>query len=147
MKLINKTVDSLKNMKPHEFILVLLLLSYLVSGVSTPYELSSHVNNTFMHLSLVAFSIILFLYCSPPIALLFVGVSCVFLYRCSKVSHTVIKPSQIKNDRKMVELNTHSTKITLEEEMVGQVERNPINIPGPTNYHPVLCDSHNASKV
>ena len=60
MKLINKTVDSLKNMKPHEFILVLLLLAYLVSGVSTPYELSSYVNNTFMNLSLVAFTIVLF---------------------------------------------------------------------------------------
>ena len=147
MKLINKTVDSLKNMKPHEFILVLLLLAYLVSGVSTPYELSSYVNNTFMNLSLVAFTIVLFLYGSPLNALLFAGVACVFVYRSRKVSHDVMKPSQKKNDRKMAQLNTHLTKNSLEEEMVGQVVRNIDNIPGPTSYHPVLCDSHNATKV
>jgi hypothetical protein len=147
MKLINKTVDSFKNLKPHEFILVILLLSYLISGVSTPYELSSYVNNTFMHLSLVAFAIILFLYGSPLLALLFVGVACVFVFRCGKVSHDVMKPSQKKNDRNMSELNTHLTKTSLEEELVGQVVRNPENIPGPSSFHPVLCDSHNASKV
>jgi hypothetical protein len=147
MKLINKTVDSFKNLKPYEFILVLLLVSYLVSGVSTPYELSSYVNNTFMHLSLVAFAIILFLYGSPLLALLFVGVACVFVFRSNNVSHAVMKPSQKKNDRKMSELNTHLTKTSLEEELVGQVVRNPENIPGPSSFHPVLCDSHNASKV
>jgi hypothetical protein len=147
MKLINKTISSLNNLKPHEFILIVLLMAYLVSGVSTPYELSSYVNNTFMHLSLFAFAIILYLYGSPLIALLFLITACVFIYRCSKVSHAVMKPSQEKNNRKMAQLNTHLTKTTLEEEMVGQVVRNPDNIPGPTSYHPVLCESHNASKV
>jgi Ca2+/Na+ antiporter len=147
MKLINKTVDSLKNFKPHEFILLILMVAYLVSGVSTPYELSSYVNNTFMHLSLVAFGIILFLYGSPLLALLFVGVASVFVFRSGKVSHEIMKPSQKKNDRKMSELNTHLTNTSLEEELVGQIVRNPENIPGPSSFHPVLCDSHNATTV
>ena len=147
MKLNNKTVDSLKNLKPQELILVVLLLAYLVSGVSTPYELSSRVNNTYMHLSLFAFAIVLFLYGSPLMALLFIGVMSVFIYRSGNVSHEVMKPSQKKNNRKMAQLNTHLTKTSLEEEMVGQIIRNPENIPGPTNYHPVLCNSHNATNV
>lgn len=148
MKLIiNKAIDSLKNLKPHEFILVLLLMSYLVSGVSTPYELSSYVNNTFMRLSMVAFAIILFLYGSPLLAILFVGVACVFVSRTNNVSHDVMKPSQKKNDRNMAAMNTHLKTTSLEEELVGQVVRNPENIPGPSSFHPVLCDSYNASKV
>ena len=47
----------------------------------------------------------------------------------------------------MQQLNIPFTKKTMEEELVGQIVRNPDNIPGPETYHPVLCDSHNASKV
>ena len=52
MKLFSKTVKSFINFKPYEFILFVLLVLYLVSGVSTPYELSPYVNNIFMYLSL-----------------------------------------------------------------------------------------------
>ena len=58
-----------------------------------------------------------------------------------------MKPSQQNKNNKMQQLNIPFTKKTLEEELVGQIVRNPDNIPGPETYHPVLCDSHNASKV
>ena len=147
MKLFNKSLNTLKNFKPYEFVLVFLLLLYIVSGVSTPYELSPYVNNSFMYLSLFALAILLYLYGNPLLALLFLITSVIFINRSNKVSHYTMKPSQQNKNNKMQQLNIPFTKKTLEEELVGQIVRNPDNIPGPETYHPVLCDSHNASKV
>tara|TARA_Y100000741_G_C18193721_1_gene534624 strand:- start:57 stop:500 length:444 start_codon:yes stop_codon:yes gene_type:complete len=147
MKLFNKTVNNFKNLKPYEIILFVLLVLYLVSGVSTPYELSPYVNNIFMHLSLFAFSIILYLYGNPLLAAFFLIVSFIFIYRTNKVSHTVMRPSQEKKNNEMVQLNLPFNKKTLEEQMVGEIQKRPNNIPGPSSYHPVLCDAHNATKI
>ena len=147
MKLFSKTVKSFINFKPYEFILFVLLVLYLVSGVSTPYELSPYVNNIFMYLSLFAFSVVLYLYGNPLLAAFFLFVSFIFINRSNKVSHKVMKPSQQKKDTTMTQLNNPLVQKTLEEQMVGQIERHPNNIPGPSSYHPVLCDSHNASKI
>lgn len=147
MTLFSKTVKSFKNLKPYEFILFVLLVLYLVSGVSTPYELSPYVNNIFMYLSLFAFSVVLYLYSNPLLAASFLFVSFIFINRSNKVSHKVMKPSQQKKDTTMTQLNNSLSQKTLEEQMVGQIERHPNNIPGPSSYHPVLCDSHNASKI
>ncbi len=147
MTLFSKTVKSFKNLKPYEFILFVLLVLYLVSGVSTPYELSPYVNNIFMYLSLFAFSFVLYLYGNPLLAVFFLFVSFIFINRSNKVSHKVMKPSQQKKDTTMTQLNNHLSQKTLEEQIVGQIERHPNNIPGPSSYHPVLCDSHNASKI
>jgi hypothetical protein len=147
MTLFSKTVKSFKNLKPYEFILFVLLVLYLVSGVSTPYELSPYVNNIFMYLSLFAFSVVLYLYGNPLLAAFFLFVSFIFINRSNKVSHKVMKPSQQKKDTTMTQLNNPLVQKTLEEQMVGQIERHPNNIPGPSSYHPVLCDSHNASKI
>lgn len=147
MTLFSKTIKSFKNLKPYEFILFVLLVLYLVSGVSTPYELSPYVNNIFMYLSLFAFSVVLYLYGNPLLAAFFLFVSFIFINRSNKVSHKVMKPSQQKKDTTMTQLNNPLVQKTLEEQMVGQIERHPNNIPGPSSYHPVLCDSHNASKI
>ena len=47
----------------------------------------------------------------------------------------------------MNKLNNHLKEKTLEEEVVGQLVRNPDNIPSQDSYHPVLCDTHNASTL
>ncbi len=47
----------------------------------------------------------------------------------------------------MNQLNNTLFNKTLEEQIVGQIQRHPNNIPGPSSYHPVLCDSHNATKI
>lgn len=147
MTLFSKTVKSFKNLKPYEFILFVLLVLYLVSGISTPYELSPYVNNIFMYLSLLAFSVVLYLYGNPLLAVFFLFVSFIFINRSNKVSHKVMKPSQQKKNTTMTQLNNHLTQKTLEEQIIGQIEKHPNNIPGPSSYHPVLCDSHNASKI
>jgi len=147
MTLFSKTIKSFKNLKPYEFILFILLVLYLLSGVSTPYELSPYVNNIFMYLSLFAFSVVLYLYGNPLLAAFFLFVSFIFINRSNKVSHKVMKPSQQKKDTTMTQLNNPLVQKTLEEQMVGQIERHPNNIPGPSSYHPVLCDSHNATKI
>lgn len=147
MTLFSKTVKSFKNLKPYEFFLFVLLLLYLVSGVSTPYELSPYVNNIFMYLSLFAFSIVVYLYGNPLLAAFFLFVSFIFINRSNKVSHKVMIPSQEKKNNDMTQLNYPLNQKTLEEQMVGEIQRHPNNIPGPSNYHPVLCDSHNATKI
>ena len=149
MKLFNKTLNSFKNLKSYEFVLFILLVLYIVSGVSTPYELSPYVNNTFMYLSLFALAFLLYLYGNPLLALLLLITSVVFINRSSKVSHTIMQPSQQNKNIKMKQLNYNINKKTLEEEIVGQIERNPDNIPGSSNFspEPVLCDAGAASKV
>ena len=147
MTLFSKTVKSFKNLKPYEFILFVLLVLYLVSGVSTPYELSPYVNNIFMYLSLFAFSLVLYLYGNPLLALFFLFISFIFINRSNKVSLKQISNTQIKKDTTMNQLNYPLVNKTLEEQVVGQIQRHPNNIPGPSSYHPVLCDSHNATKI
>lgn len=100
-----------------------------------------------MYLSLFAFSVVLYLYGNPLLAVFFLFVSFIFINRSNKVSHKVMKPSQQKKDTTMTQLNNTLSQKTLEEQMVGQIQRHPNNIPGPSSYHPVLCDSHNASKI
>ena len=58
-----------------------------------------------------------------------------------------MKPSQDKKNLTMAQLNHPLSKKTLEETIVGQIERYPDNIPGPSSYQPVLCESHNATAV
>lgn len=147
MELFSKTIKSFKNFKTYELILLVLLVLYLVSNVSTPYELSPYVNNIYMYLSLFALSIILYLHGSTLLAIFFLFVSFIFIYRSNKVSHKIMKPSQEKKNTIMRQLNHTLSEKTLEETIVGQIEKHPNNIPGPSSYHPVLCDSHNATIV
>ena len=42
----------LANIKSYELIFVVLLLLYLISGVSTPYNYAPHINNIYMYFSL-----------------------------------------------------------------------------------------------
>ena len=147
MKLLNKTMNSMKNMKTLEIVLFVLLVLYLVSGVSTPYELSPYVNNIFMYASIFALAYIIYLCGNTALAIFFAFVGLVFINRSRKVDLNVMKPTQQNKNADLNKLNSHLKETTLEEEMVGQIERNPDNSPGPSNYHPVLCESHNASQI
>ena len=147
MKLLNKSVNNLSNMKTHEILFVVLLVLYLVSGVATPYNLAPYVNNLFSYVSLVAIVFVLFLYSNPLLAIFFGIVALVLVNRSRKVDHTLMKPSQENKNVALKKLNSHLKVKTLEEEVVGQVEKKPDNIPGPSSYHPVLCKTHNASQV
>ena len=148
MKLLNKTTKSFNKMKAFEVLLFVLLLLYLISGISTPYELAPYVNNIFTQLSLFAIVAIIFLCGNIMLALLFSIVVVVFIKRSSKVDHKVIAPSQKNTDNKLKTFNNNLViEKTLEEEMVGQVVKKPDNIPSPSTYHPVLCESHNATNL
>ena len=100
-----------------------------------------------MYASLFALVVILFLHSNPALALLFAIVVLVFINRSGKVDHAVLKPSQENKNSAMKKLNSHLHEKSLEEEVVGQIVRNPDNTPGPGTYHPVLCKSHNASTI
>lgn len=142
----NKVLE-LKNIKNYELVFVVLLVLYLISNVSTPYDLAPHINNAYMYISLFAIVILLLLNSNPLIALLFAIVALIFLQRSKKVDHGVMAPSNANKTAAMENLNTHLSIKTLEEEMVGQIDRHPDNIVSQNSYHPIMCDSHDASYV
>lgn len=150
MNLVNnfKTkVLELKNIKPFEIAFVAILILYLVSNVSTPYDLAPHINNVYMYVSLFAVVILISLNTNPLIALLFAFVALIFLQRSKKVDHVVMAPSNANKTAAMEDLNSHLSIKTLEEEMVGQIDRQPDNIINQSTYHPIMCDTHDASQV
>jgi len=150
MNLVNNlknNVLQLKNIKSYELIFVIVLLLYLVSNVSTPYDLAPQINNAYMYISLFAVVILLLLNSNPLIAIFFAFVAVIFIQRASKVDHLIMAPSTSNKTSAMTNLNLHLSEKTLEEEMVGQIDRQPDNIINQNTYHPVLCESHNASSV
>jgi predicted membrane protein len=142
----NKALE-LQNIKSYELVFVILLLLYLVSNVSTPYDFAPQINNAYMYISLFAIFILLLLNSNPFIAIFFAIVAVIFLQRSKKVDHKVMAPSTINKTSAMNNMNSHLSIRSLEEEMVGQIDRQPDNIVNPTTYHPVMCDSHDASFI
>ena len=144
---LSNNLKKLKKLETYEMIFIGLLILYLVSNVSTPYDLAPYVNNVYMYFSLLAIFILLFLNSNPLIALLFGIVAMVFLGRSKKVDHKVMSPSVANKSLKMENLNSNLKVRSLEEEVVGQIERHPDNIANPGTYNPVTCETHNASNV
>jgi c-di-AMP phosphodiesterase-like protein len=146
-KTVNKSTERFSNMKTHEVLLAVILVVYLVSGVSTPYNLSPYVNNVFMYVSLICLVVLLFLYSKPLLAILFAVVAMVFINRNQRVSHVKMAPSQKNKDADIKKLNNHLEVKTLEEEVVGIISVKPDNMTNPSSYNPVLCATHNASEI
>lgn len=146
MKLLNKQIENLKNISSIEILFIALMLLYILSGVSTPYNLGQYVNNYFIYASLLLITIVLYLYSSPIVALVFLIFSIVLINRSRKVSHKKLSKNQKNKDYELNNLNQHLSVKSLEEEMVSLIKK-PDNIPNSASYHPVLCDNHNALKV
>ena len=145
--ILKKNTANLNKIKPFEAIFIVLLIMYLISNVSTPYNFASHVNTIYTYLSLIIIFILLFLNSNPLIAILFGIVAVVFLQRSKKVDHITMSQSDANRSSKMEKLNTHLTSVSLEEEIVKLIEARPKNITSVENYNPVICDSHNASNI
>jgi hypothetical protein len=144
---LNRNLKNLSNLKTHEIVLVVLLVLYLVSNVSTPYNLAPFVNNSYMYLSVVGITVLIFLHSNPLLALFFGIVAMVFLQKSRNVDHMIMQPSVSNKNKKMNDLNNHLKTKTLEEEVIKQSVKLPNNISGPSDYHPVLCDDHNATHI
>lgn len=147
MKFLNNFEKNFGKLKTFEIVLAVLLLLYLVSGVSTPYDLAPYVNNIYTYLSLLAIVFLLFLHSSPVLAIFFAITSVIFIMRTNRVSPRTMAPSVENKNKKMDNLNKNLNKKTLEEEIVGEIVRNPMNIVGPASYHPKLCDTYNAKQI
>ena len=147
MNLVNKTMSGLKNLKNIEIFFVLLLVIYLVSNMSTPYNLAPYVNNTFSYGSMIVLLLLLILYSNPVVALLFAISAVVFVYRSRLVDHNVMKSNEVNKNRAMQDFNANKKVSTLEEEIVGSMVVKPDNMPNPENYQPVLCSSHGATEI
>lgn len=137
----------LKTIKTYELVFIIVLILYLISNISTPYDLAPQVNNAYMYVSLFAITILLLLNSNPLIAILFAFVAIIFLQRSKKTDHHVMAPSTNNKRVAMTNMNTHLTTTSLEEEMVGQIDRQPDNITSLSTYNPVMCDYHNASDI
>ena len=137
----------LKNLTTYEIVLFVLLIVYLVSGVSTPYYLSPYVNNSYTYLSLIVIAVLIYLYSNPILAILFGLVALVFINRSKETSPETIKPSQKNKNKVLKNLNQNLNEKTLEEDIVKQMVEKPMNILGSEQYHPVTCDNHNAGLI
>ena len=144
---ISNNFKNLKNITSYEIIFVVLILLYLISNVSTPYELSPYINNVYMYFSLVAIVIILFLNTNPLIALFFGIAALVFITRSNKVDHKIMTPTTITKSLNMRNLNNNMKQISLEEQLISEIEKQPDNITNTNTYHPVSCDTHSASDI
>jgi len=158
---ISTNFKNLKNITISEIILVVLILLYLISNVSTPYELAPYVNNIYTYFSLIAIVILLFLNSNPIIAIFFGIAALVFVTRSNEVDHGVMAPSTHNKSLAMINLNTDSNTNTnsnvdnnnimnqtsLEEELIGSIQKQPDNIINTNSYHPVSCETHNASTI
>ena len=154
---ISTNFKNLKNITTNEIILVVLILLYLISNVSTPYELAPYINNTYTYFSLIAIVILLFLKTNPLIALFFGIAALIFVLRSNKVDHGVMAPSTHNKSLAMINLNSNTnnstnsnnitTQTTLEEELIGLIQKQPDNIINTNSYHPVSCETHNASDI
>jgi predicted membrane protein len=145
--ILQKNTRNLANIKSYELIFIALLLLYLLSNVSTPYNYAPHINNIYMYFSLIIIFIILLVNSNPLIALLFAIVAYIFLQRSKKVDHKVMAQSETNRSSKMEQLNTHLNSKSLEEEMVHLIEQRPKNIASIENYNPVVCDTYSASNI
>lgn len=145
--ILKKNAMNLANIKSYEIIIIVLLLLYLISNVSTPYNYAPHINNIYMYYSLIIIFLLLLINSNPLIALLFGGVAIVFLSRSKKVDHRVMSQSETNKASKMDNLNNHLNSKSLEEEMVNLIDRRPENITSVDNYNPVVCDTHSASNI
>lgn len=120
--------------------MVVVILLYLISNVSTPYELAPYINNVYTYFSLIAIVILLFLKSNPIIALFFGIAALIFVTRSNKVDHGVMAPSTLNKSVNMMNLNTNTNtsmntntninnimkQTSLEEELVGIIQNNQI---------------------
>jgi hypothetical protein len=146
-KILKGNTANLANIKSYEILFIVLLLLYLISNVSTPYNFAPHINNIYMYFSLIVIFIIILVNSNPLIALLFAGVAFVFLQRSKKVDHKVMAQTEANKSSKMAIMNSHLNSKSLEEEMVTLIDKRPENIASIENYNPLVCDAHSASNI
>ena len=144
---ISNNFKKLKNMTAYEIIFVVVILLYLLSNVSTPYALAPYINNTYTYFSLIAIVLFLFLKTNPLIAIFFGIAAAIFISRSSKVDHKVMAPSSHNKSINMINLNNTMKAISLEEELISVIQKQPDNILNTNSYHPVSCETHNASSI
>jgi len=144
---ISNNFKKLKNMTAYEIIFVVVILLYLLSNVSTPYALAPYINNIYTYFSLIAIVLFLFLKTNPLIAIFFGIAAAIFISRSSKVDHKVMAPSSHNKSLNMINLNNNMKTISLEEELISVIQKQPDNILNTNSYHPVSCETHNASAI
>ena len=146
MSLLSKELVNLKNMSSLQIIFIVLIIIYILSGVNVPYNLTQYLNKPFIYASLFIGVVVLYLYTNNILAFVFLIGVLVFIHRSQKIDLNINKPSQKNKNNNLKNLNSHLTEKTLEEEIVGSIKKLD-NIPNSANYHPVLCDSHNAENI
>ena len=149
LNIITKNFKNLKNMTAYEIIFVVFIVLYLISNVSTPYNMAPHINNIYTYFSLIAIVILLFLNTNPLIALFFGIAAIIFVMRSRNVDHRVMAPSTFNKSQNMINLNNNAymKQTSLEEELIGSIQKQPDNIISTNSYHPVSCETHSATYI
>ena len=146
MSLLSKELDTLKNMSSLQVIFIVLIVIYILSGVNIPYNSTQYFNKPFVYASLIIAVFVFYLYTNKIITLVFLIGVLVFINKSYKIDLNINKTSQQNKNKVFNNLNSHLRQKTLEEEIVQSIKKLD-NIPNTSNYHPVLCDAHNAEKI
>ena len=146
MTLLSKELINLKNVSSLQIVFIVIIIIYILSGVNIPYDLTQYLNKPFIYASLFIAVFVFYLYTNKIVSLVFLIGVLVFIHRSQKIDLNINKPSQQNKNNALKNYNKHLTQKTLEEEIVGSIKKLD-NIPNSSNYHPVLCDTHNAEKI
>ena len=150
-----KFADIFRNFSAVDFVLLLVFVAYILLPVSTPLWLVPYVDSPIGLVALFAVAIVLFVYTSPVLAVVFLFVAYELLrrnhyaaphspipdatqYLTNRVPTAV--PTQSQKDQELREMNPPQHK-SLEEEVVAQ------KAPVPSAPHDVVMPSHNVLPV
>ena len=117
-----------KNVKAHEIIFTLLLLLYILSGVSTPINIVPYINTYLFYIIAIFVSIIVFISVNPFIGILFALSFYILSVRTKNMDH--LESSEKSKSIVMSELNELSMPFNIIENNKGEViaNRNDSNI-------------------
>ena len=77
------------------------MVIYLISNMSTPYNLAPYVNNSFGYGSLILLALLLLLHSNPIVTILFIVFAFVFVNRSRSVDHNIMKTNEVNKNRAM----------------------------------------------
>ena len=119
---------NLKSVSPLEIFLFILFVVYIVFSIPTPNVIVPFIDSPLGLGAILIITLYLFLYTTPILGILSIFVAYELLRRSCKITgQTPIveyTPTQVKKDQYMKEMNPPTHVVSLEEEIIHQINYN-----------------------
>lgn len=137
----------ISDLSKNEMILCGVLIIYLLIGVPTPTIVDTISTSFIGQIILSALSIYLFIKCNIVVAILFLGVLFIIMYKEDQFGLAALNKYSPSEEKKQGQLNVYNQfPYTLEEEVVAKmapIVRSNFSLT-PTTYKPVIGNLHDA---